>query len=155
MPRYVWSQLNKQQIGAYTEYFVKMELTMCGFQVYETEVDDRGIDFVARYKEGPFFEIQVKALRKPGYVFMQKSKFRLLKESYLAFGLLIDLRPPRLYLIPATTWLEQNAIFCGRDYEGLKSPPEWGINASAKNMPALNPYSFSRTVKRLIRESDV
>jgi hypothetical protein len=153
MSRYVWSHLNNQQVGAYTEYFVKMELTMWGFQVYETEVDDRGVDFVARYKEGPFFEIQVKALRKPGYVFMQKSKFRLLKESYLAFGLLLDRRPPRLYLIPATTWLEPNAVFCGRDYEGLKSLPEWGINASAKNIPALGAYSFSRTAKRLIVES--
>jgi hypothetical protein len=41
MQRYKWSHLNKQQVGAYTEYFVKMELTMFGFQVYSTEVDDR------------------------------------------------------------------------------------------------------------------
>ena len=31
MPRYQWSALNAQQVGAYTEYFVKMELTMYGF----------------------------------------------------------------------------------------------------------------------------
>ena len=48
MPRYKWSILNNQQVEAYTEYFVKMELTMHGFQVYSTEVDDRGIDFVVR-----------------------------------------------------------------------------------------------------------
>jgi hypothetical protein len=36
MQRYQWSRLNKQQVGAYAEYFVKMELTMYGFQVYET-----------------------------------------------------------------------------------------------------------------------
>jgi hypothetical protein len=40
LQRYEWNQLNKQQVGAYTEYFVKMELTMYGFQVYRTEVDD-------------------------------------------------------------------------------------------------------------------
>jgi len=28
MERYIWSRLNKQQIGAFTEYYVKMELTM-------------------------------------------------------------------------------------------------------------------------------
>ncbi len=76
MQRYNWSRLNRQQVGAYTEYFVKMELTMYGFQVYSTEVDDRGIDFVARYEEGPFIEVQVKSLRSAGYVFMQKDKSR-------------------------------------------------------------------------------
>lgn len=55
--------MNKQQVGAFTEYFVKMELTMYGFQVYGTEVDDRGIDFVARYEHGRFIEVQVKSLR--------------------------------------------------------------------------------------------
>ena len=75
MPRHQWNSLNTQQIGAYAEYFVKMELTMHGFQVYSTEVDDRGIDFVARRESGPFIEVQVKSLRSMGYVFMQKTKF--------------------------------------------------------------------------------
>jgi hypothetical protein len=68
MPRYIWSRLNKQQVGAFTEYFVKMEMTMYGFQVYGTEVDDRGIDFVARFEQKPFIEVQVKSLRSTGYV---------------------------------------------------------------------------------------
>ena len=42
MPRYNWKPLNNQQVGSYVEYFVKMELTMYGFEVYTTEVDDRG-----------------------------------------------------------------------------------------------------------------
>jgi hypothetical protein len=42
MERYRWSRLNKQQVGASAEYFVKMKLTLYGFQVYKTEVDDRG-----------------------------------------------------------------------------------------------------------------
>lgn len=45
--RHAWSKLNKQQVGAYAEYFFKMEFTMAGFQVYSTEVDDRGIDCMA------------------------------------------------------------------------------------------------------------
>ncbi len=59
MSRYIWSALNTQQVGAYAEYFVKMELTMHGFQVYGIEVDDRGVDFAANYESGPFIEIQV------------------------------------------------------------------------------------------------
>ena len=70
--RYNWKNLNRQQVGAFSEYFVKMELTMFGFQVYSTEVDDRGIDFVVRYEDGPFLSIQVKSIREKGYVFIQK-----------------------------------------------------------------------------------
>ena len=75
MRKYNWSKLQKQQVGAYVEYFVKMELTMFGFLVYSPEVDDHGIDFVARYEKDKFIEVQVKSLRlcsKGSYTFMQK-----------------------------------------------------------------------------------
>jgi hypothetical protein len=75
LERYKWSGLTKQQVGAYVEYFVKMELTMFGFQVYGTEVDDRGVDFIAQFGDGPFLKIQVKSVRDSGYVFLEKSKF--------------------------------------------------------------------------------
>ena len=104
MQRYDWGRLNKQQVGAYAEYFVKMELTMYGFQVYATEIDDRGIDFIARFESGPFIEVQVKSLRSMGYVFVQKAKFSLRNHLYLALGILRQKRPPALYLIPATAW---------------------------------------------------
>lgn len=149
MQRYQWSHLNNQQVGAYTEYFVKMELTMFGFQVYSTEVDDRGIDFVARNDSGPFIEIQVKSLRSMGYVFMQKSKFPLNEHRYLALGLLFESEPPRLFLIPSMVWTSPNSVFVDRDYEGLKSKPEWGLNISKKNMPSLEPYLFESMVNRL------
>jgi len=70
MKPYQWNHLNTQQVGKYAEYFYKMELTMYGFHVFTTEVDNRGIDFVARYEQGPFIEVQVKSLRGMGYVFM-------------------------------------------------------------------------------------
>jgi hypothetical protein len=155
MERYCWSHLNKQQVGAYTEYFVKMELTMFGFQVYSTEVDDRGIDFVARHGSGPFIEVQVKSLRvsgqASGYVFMQKSKFALSEHLWLALGLLTEGKPPDLYLIASRTWDTPNAIFVSRDYgEGLKSKPEWGLTVSPRNRAALEPYRFENSIKQLL-----
>lgn len=155
MQRYIWSRLNNQQVGAYTEYFVKMELTMFGFQVYGTEVDDRGIDFVARHESGPFIEVQVKSLRprSSGYVFMQKEKFMLREGLFLALGLLFEGQPPELYLVPSSTWQEPAGIFVSRDYEGRKSKPEWGLNISKKNMSALEPYRFERSVSKLIEET--
>ncbi|MBU1680127.1 MAG: DUF4365 domain-containing protein [Bacteroidetes bacterium] len=154
MPRYQWESLNKQQVGAYTEYFVKMELTMYGFQVYETEVDDRGIDFVTRFKQCPFIEVQVKSLRSLGYVFMQKTKFQLHEHMYLALGLLMEGQAPKLFFVPSIVWRSPNDVFVERNYEGLKSKPEWGLNISKKNMPTLEKYAFETTLDRLIYEAD-
>lgn len=157
MQRYKWSHLNNQQTGAYTEYFVKMELSMYGFEVYTTEIDDRGIDFVARKSPGPFLEIQVKSLRSFGYVFMEKTKIKLHEHSYVALGLLFEEKPPALYMIPATIWVKPQGIFVDRKYEGLKSKAEWGINISKKNMPELEPYIFDKMVDHIssIRETNL
>lgn len=153
MERYNWKILNRQQVGAFTEYFVKMELTMFGFQVYTTEVDDRGIDFVARMDRGPFFEIQVKSLRDSKCMFVQKDKFPIEENVYLALGILKQGLPPELYLIPSLAWQackeRKSNTFVDRDYEGLKSKPEWGMNVSRKNMDELAQYSFTKTIEKL------
>ena len=149
MQRYQWSHLNTQQIGAYAEYFVKMELTMYGFQVFETEVDDRGIDFIARYGTGQFVEVQVKSLRSLGYIFAQKDKFPLRENVLMAVVLFSEGEQPKLFLVPATAWLFPNDLLVSRDYEGKKSRPEWGINVSLKNMPILMQYGFDIVVAQL------
>jgi hypothetical protein len=59
-----WSHLNRQQIGTCSEYFVKMEFTMHGFQVFTPEVDDRGVDFITRFGSGRWLEVQVKSIRQ-------------------------------------------------------------------------------------------
>ena len=110
--------------------------------VRATEIDDRGIDFIARFENGPFIEVQVKSLRSMGYVFVQKEKFALRDHLYLALGILRQKRPPALYLIPATAWTETNALFVSRDYEGLKSRPEWGLNVVTEESAVVGPPSF-------------
>lgn len=149
MGRYSWSRLNKQQVGRFAEYFVKMEFALYGFEVYTAEVDDRGIDFVVRHGTGGFNEVQVKSVRESNYVFMQKSKFPLRPDRLLALVLLEEDQPPDLYLIPATAWQFPNALLVGRDYEGLKSKPEWGVQLSACNLPLLGPYKFDSVVGSL------
>ncbi len=149
MGRYSWGRLNKQQVGRFAEYFVKMEFALYGFEVYTAEVDDRGIDFVARYESSGFYEVQVKSVRGGGYVFMQKSKFPLKPDRLLALVLLEEDQPPDLYLIPATAWQTPNALLVGRDYEGLKSKPEWGLQLSAGNLPLLGSYHFDGVVGSL------
>lgn len=147
--RFDWKKLNRQQVGAFSEYFVKMELTMYGFQVYGTEVDDRGIDFVARYEKGPYISVQVKSLREKGYVFMQKEKFEISKDWYLALAILKQAKEPELYLVPSEAWRTPSSLLVDREYEGKKSKPEWGLNLSIKNMPLLEEYVFPNMVAKL------
>lgn len=156
MSRYIWSKLNKQQVGTFVEYYVKMEFAMFGFQVYTSEVDDRGLDFVARYNNSDFLSIQVKSLRTgTGYVFMTKKHFSPQSNLYLALGLLKEGEMPKIYLIPSTVWLEPNRFFTSRDYgEGMKSEPEWGINISKKNMSLLEPYLLENVIQTLINVSN-
>lgn len=147
--RYFWNHLSRQQVGAYAEYFVKMELTMCGFQVYSPEVDDRGIDFVTRFDSGPFLEIQVKSIRDLNQVFLEKSKFKLKGSLYLALCFLFEGKAPDLYLIPSRAWENLNGLFVSREYG------EWGLNISKRNMNLLAPYLFQTVVDQIKNEKSV
>ena len=154
MPRFHWSTLSKQQVGTYFEYFTKMELTMFGFDVFTTEVDDRGIDFVARRQGGQFIEVQAKAVRSLGYVFLRKTHFKPDPTRFVALGILNDGQEPKSYLIPSTVWHTPNQLFVDRNYDKpeLKSAPEWGINVSTKNLPLLEPFKMEQTLDCLCKD---
>lgn len=149
MGRYSWSRLNRQQVGRFAEYFVKMEFALHGFEIYASEVDDRGIDFVVRYGTGIFHEVQVKSVRETKYVFMRKNVFPLTANRLLALVLLPEEEAPDLYLIPASAWLKPTPLLVGRDYEDRKSGPEWGIQISHRSQRELEQYRFGTTVLNL------
>ena len=67
MPNLKWSQLRSLQLGKFAEYYAKMEFSSYGFDVYTSEVDDHGVDFVAKYN-GEFYEVQVKSVRQDNYL---------------------------------------------------------------------------------------
>ena len=148
MNRYDWSRLNHLQLGRYAEYYVKMEFTRFGFDVYTAEVDDKGIDFVIR-KDNLYYDIQVKSVRDLNYVFFQKDRFPLKGNLLAALVFFLPGQAPDLYLIPSTEWRRPNALLVSRDYEGLKSKPEWGLNLSRKNLPLLAQFEFDGQVKSL------
>ena len=73
MEKYDWSRLTHLQVGRFAEYYVKMEFTLYGFDVYQAEVDDKGIDFVVRKGHDRCFDIQVKSVRGFNYVFFPQA----------------------------------------------------------------------------------
>ena len=144
MPNTNWSKLNHLQLGRYAEYYAKMEFASYGFEVYTSEVDDRGVDFVAKAPtENKFFEVQVKAVRDYNYTYISKSKMPTLSDDRLVCYLhFIKGNLPDVFIIPASAWRKPNEVLVDHDYDkpGLISKPEWGINVSKKNYALLTEY---------------
>ena len=151
--RFDWLKLSKMQIGKYAEYYAKMEFTLYGFEVFTTEVDDRGIDFIIKDKHKNFLEIQVKSIRNSNYVLLPKEKFDITnKNLYLVLLIFNQNKIPDMFLIPANTWEIPNSLFVNREYNKpeQKSKPEWGLNISGKTMEILNEYKFANRIKELL-----
>ncbi len=153
LERYNWGKLNHMQLGRYAEYFVKMEFTMFGFDVYSSEVDDKGIDFVVRkhnrIEDARYYDVQVKSTLNLNYVFMRKSKFMPKGNLYLALVLFTLGSSPEVYLIPSTRWSAPDNLFVGYDYVNLKSQPEWGLRLTKSKLPLLEPFRLATVVPEL------
>ncbi|HEX8161255.1 MAG TPA: hypothetical protein VF538_05250 [Pyrinomonadaceae bacterium] len=150
MSKYAWSRLNKLQVGRYSEYFAKMEFTLYGFDVYQAEVDDKGIDFVIRKGSARYYDVQVKSSRGFNYIYFNKNYFELRDNLYATIVLFEEGKLPDLFLIPATAWLCLNSLFVSRDYPPpRKSKPDWGLCLSSKNYPLLQDYAFEKVVSLL------
>ena len=152
MSRYSWSSLNHLQLGRYAEYFVKMEFTMLGVDIYSAEVDDHGIDFVARTKDGKHYDVQVKSVYKSESIYFPKATFTLRKNLLAAIVIFEDLKEPRVYLIQATQWLTPHDCFKSYDYIGKESEkwPEWGLLLSKKYSTTLESHLFHNVVSAII-----
>lgn len=141
MPNTKWSELSHLQLGRYAEYYAKMEFASYGYDVYTSEVDDHGVDFVARNPvDGQYYEIQVKAVRNLDYVYIRKEKM-VLSPTRLVFLLLFSNGAlPNCYVIPSQTWNNPNALFVNRNYDkpGQKSAPEWGLISLKRTCLFLN-----------------
>lgn len=140
-----WNKLKPLQLGKYAEYYAKMEFASYGLDVYTSEVDDHGVDFIVKDKKGIFNEIQVKSLRidKNNLIYMEQDKFDVENKSlYLVILVFNNNVIPTIYLIPAIVWNSENQLFLRKDYNNGKSKPDYRINISKKNIPSLENYKF-------------
>lgn len=154
MPNLQWSKLNHLQVGRYGEYYAKMEFTSFGFEVYTSEVDDHGVDFIVKVPNtDAFYEVQVKTIRNKSFVSIAKSKMPKLTDRRLVCCIqLLDGNLPNVFVIPAIVWCQPNAVFRSHDYDkpGQKSKPEWGINISDINYDCLVPYQIETKLKEIM-----
>jgi hypothetical protein len=149
MEKYQWSELNHLQLGRYAEYLAKMEFTSFGFDVFTAEVDDKGINFIIRRSDAHYYDVQVKSSRNLTYIFFPKDKFLLRHNLLAAVVLFENNKQPDLFIIPSERWENPTKLFVSRDYKGMKSKPEWGLNLSQKNLVELEAYRFENMAEKL------
>lgn len=147
-----WSSLNTHQVGKYAEYYVKLHLTKYGLDVYTTEVDDKGIDFVLRINSRKYIDIQVKSVRGRGYIYMTKDKFQLRDNLYLALIVFIERKEPLFAMIPSMDWhTDKPSYLTDYDYVDKKSRPEYGIRITKKSIPMImEKYAFKDVIPSVI-----
>ena len=152
MPKTNWKDLSPMQLGRYGEYFAKMEFTSYGFDVYTSEVDDHGVDFIAKSKKGVFYEVQVKSVRDDNYVFIKKSKIILDEKHLVCYIRFVDGELPDCYVFPSTVWNNpRGTLFTSKDYEGLKSQPEYGINTKKEeNRELMKQYRSDESLPKMV-----
>lgn len=146
-----WNKLNRLQLGKYAEYYAKMEFASYGLDVYTSEVDDHGVDFIVKDKKGIFNEIQVKSLRidKNNLIYMEQDKFNINNKAlYLVILIFKDNEMPIMYLVPAIVWSNESELFLRKDYDSsFKSKSEYRVNLSKKNIPLLEKYRFECVIE--------
>jgi hypothetical protein len=150
---FTFDHLSHLQIGRIGEYWVKIWLTLFGYDTYHNDVDDKGIDFIIRLNNDKHIDIQVKTIREnTSYVFVTKESWKneLRKNLYIALVLLKNNSLPKIFFIPSTAWEKPNDLLKDRNYnkKGQTSKPEWGINISNKNMKILNKYTSENFTKK-------
>jgi hypothetical protein len=147
-----YDNLHHLSISRIAEYWTKLLLTLHGFDVYTTEVDNKGIDFIVRHNNGKYYDIQVKSIRYPNtsYAFIVKegawTEGNLRDNLLVSFVVFKNNQAPELHLFPSTVWLNDSPIF--KDRKNY-SKPEWGINYSQKNAELFTQYLISNQITSL------
>ena len=154
--RHDWSRLNRLQLGKYAEYLVKMEFVLYGCDVFTSEVDDHGIDFVVRTRQGNHYDVQVKSFRlETGkgtpYVYLDKQTFRVDPRSLLVLVHFVNGQPPILYLMRSAIGDTPNPLLKNYEAEpGRRVSSEWGLTLSRAKLQLLaQDWSFDAVVKTL------
>lgn len=149
MSTYKWSMLNTLELSKYAEYYCKMLFTLHGYKIYLPEIDDHGVDFIAKSKDDVFFEVQVKSIRKTKYVYIPEDKIKIDKNHLVCLVVFKENKPLKLYIFPATVWKKANSLFVYHAYDkpGQSNKPEWGVNVSDKNIKLLEKYNENRFFK--------
>lgn len=148
MEKQDWRTFNRQQLGRYAKDLAEAKFKLHGFDVLPSTVEGSAVDFTVR-RGGRHYDIKVRSLTGNNYVFFEKDKFVLRENLFATVLIFTNAESPEAFLIPSTQWLNPNDLFVSRDYEGLKSKPEWGLNISERNSEILAEFKFGKIAETM------
>ena len=85
------------------------------------------------------------------YNFISKNELPELKDNiFVAIVYWMQNKPSKIFLCPSTLWEnDPNGIFKEKNYEGLSSGAEWGINLTENKISLLEEYEFTKMIDKL------
>ncbi len=125
---------------------------MYGLLVFSSEVDDRGIDFVARNDAGCHFDVQVKTVTGHNYTYVTESKFR--DSLWVCLVVLEEGQAPRTYLFSGKDWAGDTEGLLKRQHFPNAKEPEFGIHLTKSREPILEKYRLDHVIGRLLTENE-
>lgn len=115
-----WLRLTFQQLGRYGELLVASELLSYNLDVYEEELDDRGINLVVRLHEDLYYTIQVKTSRNTKSadpIYIRRDPTRLEEKRWIAFVHCVQDKFPAIYLFPIVENGNINPILTEKNFK--------------------------------------
>lgn len=146
-----YKHLNTVQKGSFAEAYAKMAFTLEGFEVYTTEYDDRGIDFVVRHKPGAYLSVQVKSTGVSANPFIYADNFQCSSDFLVCAVRLLEGRLPELYLARGTDW-NHNKECLHINPGGGDAGPYYELRFSKKYSRSLEQHRFENYVQCLKSE---
>lgn len=146
------SDLRKQ-----VEQFVKQELMKAGLEVFASESDNRGVDFIVKAPSGKYHELFLQPINLDfaRSVKIPKGDLGELKDNlWIALVFVMKGIGPVLHLIPSKI-LESpdNYIFFDHEQDvRFKHLSNWEIKVFQKSIGELSKYSLTNMVSKLVRK---
>lgn len=123
----------------------------------KSELDKRQITYTEKGKS--FYEINISTNKyilkcrtyNKNYTFVSKSEISNLADNIMtALVEWSNNKPTNVYLIPMIEWKNpQNTILKDKDYNGLQSQPEWGIDINQTNKEELNNFYIDKIINNI------
>lgn len=150
MLRTSYKHLNNIQKGWFGATYSKLAFTLEGFEVYSSEYDDRGVDFVIRNKSGQFFSVQVKTtIDDTANPFIKKDKFHSCENFIFCAVRIIEGMKPTLYITRGSDWNSNKYECLNYNPNGGGHGPYYEICFASKYKDQLKDFEFQTYIERM------
>ncbi|MEM7682360.1 MAG: hypothetical protein AAF288_10435 [Planctomycetota bacterium] len=135
--------------GFIGESYARIALLRAGWRTYTADVDDHGVDLVARSPAGRFYEVQVKLTGPTVNPFVYAKSFRATAAYLVCFVCILPGQAVALYLAAGSDWGDPAYPCLNYNAAGGGAGPYYELSLASKYAEALRALEFDRYVAKL------